>query len=209
MMNQFKPIAYLLIIPLLAIILVPTAIYAQDSIGPQPPSDFQEEDQQSDTTGIPTDPFDISLNVGRQSAWTGKVPIEVEFTPRFNSSRTQVAWDAPSSLEIDKRYDDYFPAAEGETIVVKANVKPSSSGTYTLTVTIIDWGYGRNVSSSEDVTLTFDEDLVSQPEAANYTLFVFIRYGVIIILLASLLVGLYIGGKRSIGPIKQWLQPPE
>jgi hypothetical protein len=200
---------------LIAMILVSfsSITYAQTTDEPiSPDGNLQEDDtdvpSDSDVGGV-TSPFTIKLVVGTQSPWTKKVPIDVVFTPTEDSSRTEVSWDAPLGITVEKNYDDYFESLKGQVYSKRAQISASQPGTYTIVANVTNWGYGTNVTTSEEITLTFGDDLIVTPPTPGYSNAVIIKYTVILIFLLIILILSVFGIKKGLKFLKKWLQPPQ
>lgn len=193
-----------------------------DPIGPQPQLNPTQQTEQESTPNQDvtdsdivdaqnpdlSDPFEITLSVGRQSAWTGRVPITITFVPKIDSTRTAIEWDAPPALNLEQDYENYFPATQGVAYSREVSIDPSSPGRFTITANIIDWGYGRNVSSSENITIVIDDDLLISPQDPNYMLFVGAKYLVYTVGLIILLAASAVAVKITLRRLKVWLEPP-
>lgn len=155
-------------------------------------------------------PFDIELVVGTQSPWNKKVPITVKVRPSQDTTRTNITWDYPVGLELSDKYESNYEAIpQGQVWSYTIKVKPVVSGTYTVAATATDWGYGSNFTSSESVSVTFNENLVVTPITAQYTTAVTVRYIVIVLLGILGMAVLYILGRIGLKSLKKWLKPPE
>lgn len=164
----------------------------------------------SDESAIPTNPFQLELIVETQSPWTKSLPIIVKVRPNIDTTRTNITWDAPLGLEIvDKEAGTYTAIAKGEVYTRKVWIKPIQPGTYTISATATDWGYGENVATASSRIITFGDNFVTVPQTADYTTAIAIKYA--IILLGSIVggAGLFVGAKAGLSKLAIWLKPPE
>ncbi|WKZ31055.1 MAG: hypothetical protein QY318_04420 [Candidatus Dojkabacteria bacterium] len=192
---------------LLALLIVGVASPAY-ATGPMPPEETVDESAQTGSAE-PTEPYEIDLSFGTQSPWTKKLPLIVKIKPNVDSTRTEVALDAPLGLGYKKNFNDYFAVKEGQVYEKTITLYPENPGTYTVTVNVVDWGYSTNRSSSQNFKITFGEDLVTEPKTANYDNMNILRYIINLSLLVLLGVAAFFGGKRLLKFLKQWLQPPQ
>ncbi|MCB9790585.1 hypothetical protein H6764_01030 [Candidatus Nomurabacteria bacterium] len=181
-------------------------VYAQNVETDNPTAPNQEATQEP---VIPSMVFDIKIDVGTQSPWNKKVPVTLTITPNLDSNRTEVSWDVPYGVEIVDKNQNFFSAGKGEAFKRKAYVFPGKPGTYTITANVTNWGYGSNYTSSENITLTFGTNLVTDPETSSYTIASIIRYTVILLIFASIIAGTYFGFRKFKQPIKAWFKPPQ
>lgn len=172
-------------------------------------NEIVEDAEDTSGEGKILDPFQVRLTAGVQSAWTGRIPLTIEITPRINAQRTEVSWDAGFGVSIVDRFEDFFAIPQGQTVVKKAYIVPSSPGSYTVTVNVTDWGYGRNYSSSDSLIIALDDSLTVTPRPAAYSGAVLIKYIVIGVVSIGLLVAAVFLSKKFIRWMKVWLKPPE
>lgn len=170
-------------------------------------------DSQSDeivsVDGVLQNPFDVSISLGTQSPWSKKVPLYVSITPRIDATRTQITWETRYGLDFKYNYDDFFPMSKGVTQVFTAYVVPDEPGAYNLSVNVTDWGYGKNFTSTDNISITFGEDLITAPETQDYHQAVIIRYAILFFGALAFVVLLVFLGKFGLKWLKEWLKPPE
>jgi len=153
--------------------------------------------------------FNISVNVGAQSAWSKKVPLEITVTSTQDTDRAEIRIDSRTGLEVFQSYEQYVPLKAGVPTVFRPKIRSLSPGTYNITVNAVDWNYGRNYSSSESITLTFDDDQILSPKQASY------RASNVTRILVLALVWIIVLGISVFLLIKlfrflqEWLKPPQ
>lgn len=181
-------------------------VYGQNIESQEPSTTDQQMIQQG---VLPTAAFEIRITVGTQSPWNKRVPLILTVIPNLDSERTEVSWDVPFGVEIIDGNKNFFSASKGKSFERKVYLLPSKSGRYTITANVTNWGYGSNYTSSENITLTFGQDLVTEPETANYTTASIIRYTMILLFAGGGIIGIYFGFKKFKKPIKAWFKPPQ
>lgn len=196
------------IIGVLMLIVNGSSLYAQTTEETEEQNDSNLTSDTDESQDL-SNPFQIEMKVGTQSPWSKKVPVEVIFTPKFDSSRTQVDWDIPLGLEVEKKYQDFFDAKKGETYSVEALIDPQQPGTYNIVVNITNWGYGSNVTSSSKMTLTFDQSRIVEPRTAGFQTASTIRYIVVLGSLVLIGIGIFFGAKKGMRSLQAWLKPPQ
>lgn len=201
--NKLGKLVRLFILLLIFSLLQNSNVFAS---GPTPPEDLVEKEE---TETAPLDPYDIELSFGTQSPWTNRIPLTIRIKPNIDSSRTEIAIDAPLGVGYMENFEDYFVAKKGQVIEKKVTIYPENPGSYNVTVNVIDWGYSTNRSSSESFRLTFDENLITVPKTANYDNMNILRYVINLSILAIIGIGLFFGGKKGVKYLGKWFQPPE
>jgi len=164
----------------------------------------QEESENSTTTKY----FDIELIRDGQSAWNKGVTYTVHVTPKIDSTKTQIVWDAPSSIEIKPKHKEFVDIYRGETYTFKANIKAKKPGSYEITVNLIAWQHDTNYTNSVSDIVTFDNDLLVVPRESNYIYSLIGKYLIIAIASGLAIWGIVVYGKKSIEAFKKWLTPP-
>lgn len=164
----------------------------------------QEKSENSTTTKY----FDIELIRDGQSAWNKAVTYTVHVTPKIDSTRTQILWDAPFSVEINPRHKEFVDMYRGETYTFKANVKAKRPGSYEITVNLIAWQHDTNYTNSLSDIVTFDNDLLVVPRESNYIYSLIGKYLIIAVASGLTIWGIVVYGKNGIKALKKWLTPP-
>jgi len=184
----------LLVLQLLTVLLVPSSVI------------FAQEQELSTETS--TQYFDLSITRDIQSAWNKSVPYTVNITPKIDSERTQILWDAPTAISVTPKHSEFVDLTQGQTYTFKANIKPEKSGSYEISVNVISWQHDTNYTNSVSDLITFDSDLQISPQDANYIYAVLTKYLIIIALIGLLTWGIVIFSKKGIKSLKTWLTPP-
>lgn len=155
------------------------------------------------------EPFDIYVNVGSQSIFTKKVPVTITIIPKINSEETQIKWDTPVGVIIEEKYENFFDANIDNSYTAKAYIIPEYKGDYDITVSVNSWRINSNLSSSENIQITFDNNLFVTPIQGGtiVQVFVFIVGIFSIIFLIIFLLKKY--SPILIQRLKKWLKPPE
>jgi hypothetical protein len=166
---------------------------------------FAQEDSNISTS---TQYFEINMVQDGQSAWNKAVIYTIYVTPKIDSKRTQILWDAPTSIDVNPRHKEFLDMYRGETYSFKAAFKPSKPGSYEISVNLIAWQHDTNYTNSVSDIVTFNQDLLAVPVEASYTYGLIAKYLIILLLIAgSVWVGV-IFGKKGVKKLKKWLTPP-
>lgn len=192
--TNFKMKKFLIALQLLIILLIPfSRLFAQD---------------QELTTETSTQYFDLSISRNLQSAWDNSVTYTVSITPKIDSERTQILWDAPTSIKITPKHAEFVNLTRDQTYTFKANIKPERSGSYEISVNVISWQHDTNYTNSVSDLITFDNNLHITPQDSNYMYAVLVKYLVIFVLLGLLGWGVIFFAKKGLKSLKKWLTPP-
>ena len=184
----------LIVLQILLILLIPSfKVFAQ------------EEEVVTKTS---TQYFDLSITRGIQSAWNNSVVYTITITPKIDSEKTQILWDAPTALKITPRHNEFVNLMRDQSYTFKANVKPQRSGSYEVSVNVISWQHDVNYTNSVSDIITFDSNLHVTPQDQNYIYGVIVKYLVVAILIGLLGWAITIFSKKGIESLKKWLTPP-
>ena len=164
--------------------------------------------QEEDPTQASTKYFDLSITRGLQSAWNNSVKYTITITPKIDSERTQILWDAPTAIEITPRHNEFVNLTRGQTYTLNAIVKPERSGNYEISVNVISWQHDTNYTNSVTDLIAFDNNLHITPQDGNYIYRVIIKYIIILILIGLITWGIAFFTKRGLKSLKKWLTPP-
>ncbi|MDD2270073.1 MAG: hypothetical protein PHG60_00585 [Candidatus Dojkabacteria bacterium] len=164
--------------------------------------------EQEQTASATTKYFNITMLRGEQSAWDKSVTYELIVTPKIDSPRTQILWDAPTNIKINPKHKEFIDMYNGETYTFKSKVKTDQSGNYEINVNLIAWQHDTNYANSVSDIITFNEDLLAMPIAENYTYSLIGKYLVIALLLGLVIWGGVILSKKGVESMKKWLTPP-
>lgn len=163
---------------------------------------------QEDNLTTDTKYFDITMERTGQSAWNKAVTYVITVTPKKDSPKTQILWNAPTLIGITPKHEEFVDLYMEETYSFKAILEPKREGSYTISVNLIAWQHDTNYTNSVSDLITFDSDLIAQPVDPGYT-FGNIAKILTIVLLSGLGVwGLVILLKKSLKALVKWLTPP-
>jgi len=183
---------FIILTTLLLSLIIPSSIYAQEE----------------NISSTDTEYFDITIERTGQSAWSKAVTYTVYVIPKVDSAKTQIFWDAPTSVEISHKHDEFIDMYKGETYTLKAKAKAINEGSYEISVNLIAWQYDTNYTNSVSDIVTFDENLIVIPKEQNYTYSLILKYVIILIASGSVVWGIVILGKKGLKALKKWLTPP-
>lgn len=155
------------------------------------------------------DYFDVQLSLETQSPWTKSIPIAVKFRSNITADKVEISWDSPDGVEVARTHPQFISVKEGEVYTYRAKIKPDRPGTYTIAGNIVNWEVDTNYSSSANITLTIDDNLVVQPNTPGYSGAAMLRSVIIVLLVLGSLFGLYVLAKLSFKKLIEWLKPPE
>lgn len=162
--------------------------------------------QENETTT--TRYFDVSIARIRQSGWNKAVTYEIYVTPKLDSSKTQILWDAPSVIDITPKHSEFVDLYKNETYTFKAKVKANRPGSYEISANLIAWQHDTNYSSSVSDNVTFNKNLLVEPVQPTYTLELITKYLLILIFIGGVIFASVVYGKKSIKSLEKWLTPP-
>ena len=184
----------LILLQILTILLIPfSTLFAQ------------EEDVTTETS---TQYFELSISKDMQSAWNNSVIYTVTITPKIDSEKTQILWDAPTAVEITPKHSEFVNLTRDQTYTFKANVKPERSGSYEVSVNIISWQHDTNYTNSVTDIITFDSNLHITPQDTNFVYAILVKYLIIFLFLGLLTWGGVFFAKKGFKSLKKWLTPP-
>jgi len=154
--------------------------------------------------------YTLEIEVGSQSAFDKYVPLTIRITPSETPIKTQLTWDLSDDVNIKIKHPEFINSmVKGETYEYKIRIKPTNPGTYEIVANVTAWQRESNYTSSDSVLIEFNKDLVVNPNETNYQVFNIVKIFLIIIGLGGLGFGLYIGGKKLIKILIEYLKPPE
>lgn len=194
-LSLFLTIFFLLIPPALA--------FAQDS------SEATQQTQvDENTTKITNNYFDLTLTEGFQSPLDKSITYTLTVVPHINSDKTQIIWSVPASFSSNANNNSFVSLTAETTYTYKVKVKPTVSGSYNITVSVISWQYDTNYTNSISDDITLNNSLVSTPVSEVY-IFSTIAEALVILGLSALAIW---GGikftKQLMVKAKKWLTPP-
>ncbi len=171
------------------------------------PSLLLAQEDESELTQS-TQYFNIKMVRGPQSAFSKAVKYTVYITPKIDSPKTQILWDAPTAIDIKPLHNEFVDMYKDETYAIKANVKSKREGKYEITVNLIAWKHDTNYTNSISDLVTFNKDLLVVPIDPSYTYGLIAKYLIVALLLG---IATWISvkyGKKTILILKRWLTPP-
>lgn len=183
----------LITIAFISSILLPCTVLAQ-------------EDQENNSTS--TKYFEINIVREGQSALNKAVKYTIYVTPKLDSPKTQILWDAPAAIGITPKHKEFVDLYRGETYSFRAGVKAAKPGTYEISVNLIAWQHDTNYTNSVSDIVTFNENLLAVPIAPAYTYGQIAKYLIIALLIsgAGWVVVMY--SKKGVKLFKRWITPP-
>ena len=152
--------------------------------------------------------FELELIRGTQSALTKNIPYTLYITPKIDSQKTQILWEAPSTLLVKSSHKEFVNLNKDETYKFKINIDPQRAGTYEISASVISWQYDTNYTNSISSTVTLSENLVVQPVDSEYSVSIMLIVALVVILLAIGVFVLYKVSGKLIKRLKLWLTPP-
>lgn len=152
--------------------------------------------------------FDLTLERGPQTPFGNYVPYTLTITPHIDSTRTQILWNMPATLESVPKHEEFVSMQSNQDYVFEGRVKPLREGTYDFSISVISWQHDTNYTNAISDTLVFNGNLVLQPVSSHYQLLNVLRYSGIAILFIAILVGTVIVVKKYTVKAKKWLTPP-
>lgn len=165
----------------------------------------QESDENLSTN---TKYFDIRMERGGQAAWDKAVTYIIYVTPKMDSERTQIIWEAPVAIDISPKHKEFVDLYQGQTYNFKAKIKANKPGNYEISVNLIAWEHDANYTNSVNDLITFDNRLLAVPLDSKYTLKVVGKYFIIFGSIGVLIWILVLKGKIWLIKLKHWLTPP-
>lgn len=152
--------------------------------------------------------FDLVLTRDEQSPLDKSITYTIAITPHMASPKTQILWNAPSSVKINPRHKEFVSLVADKTYSYKVNIKPSKAGTIDLSVNVISWQYDTNYTNSANNTLQIDSNLLVVPLDPGYQVGVIAKVLIIIFLSGGAIWGGIIIAKRVSKKAKVWFTPP-
>lgn len=190
-----------LLISIFILLVIPfSSIYAQET--------STETQINENTTKTTNKYFDLTLTEGLQSPLDKSITYTLVIVPHIDSSKTQIIWDTSSTIKITPRHAEFVNLVQNQQYTYKATVKPTTSGTYNINVTVIAWQYDTNYTNTVNNSLTLSKGLVSLPITPEYTILVVIEILVFLGISALAIFGGIEIAKKYIKKTKVWLTPP-
>ncbi|MFZ2190398.1 MAG: hypothetical protein WAV48_06475 [Candidatus Magasanikiibacteriota bacterium] len=152
--------------------------------------------------------FDLTLSEGLQSPVDKSITYTLTIVPHIDSSKTQIIWDSSSTIKITPHHKEFVSVTKDVESKYKATIKPSVSGEYKITVSVVSWQFDTNYTNTVNNSLTLSNGLVSQPVTPEYTILVVIEILVLIGISGLAIWGGIEFSKKVMKKTKVWLTPP-
>lgn len=152
--------------------------------------------------------FDLTLTEGGQSPLDKSITYTLTIVPHVDSSKTQIIWDSSSTIKITPKHKEFVSVTKDVESKYKAIVKPSVSGEYKITASVVAWQYDTNYTNTVNNSLTLSNGLVSQPVTPEYTILVVIETLVLVGVSGLAIWGGIELSKKLLKKTKVWLTPP-
>ena len=168
------------------------------------------EELPAEESFLSQDFYTLEVVMGSQSGFDKYVPLTIRITPNETPVKTQITWDLPDDVSIRIKHSEFIDSMiKGETYEYKVRIKPSNLGTYEVVTNVTAWQRESNYTSSESVLIQFDENLVVDPNETNYQVLSIVKVFLIILGFGGLGFGIYVGGKKLLKVLTEYLKPPE
>lgn len=155
----------------------------------------------------PEQHFRVEHEIGRQSVWTGSIPIDVYITPYTDFDKVEITFDHSNMLESSYRGPQFFPVNAGQTYKVQGRISPVESGAHHITVNAIAWEYNTNYTSSSSTNITIDENLQMVPQTQTFKILNVLKIIFIVLSVIGIIAGIYLLIIKNLDKIKDWLEP--
>ena len=169
--------------------------------------------QETETTLNPislgtTKYFELFLVKSSQNPLTKNITYTLTIKSLIDSDKTEINWKNEPGMNVKPHHERFISLKEGETVSVKATVKPKTGGTHDVEVEVVSWQHNTNYTDSKRETITLSKDLVVQPISSEYSTSVIIMYLAILIISAVGIFVLIKLVKKGSQKAKKWLTPP-
>jgi hypothetical protein len=134
--------------------------------------------------------FDLTLTEGGQS------PLDKSITYTL------------TIVKITPRHKEFVSVTKDVESKYKATIKPTMSGEYKITASVVSWQFDTNYTNTVNNSLTLSNSLVSQPITPEYTILVVIEILVLIGVSGLAIWGGIELSKKVLKKTKVWLTPP-
>ena len=151
--------------------------------------------------------FDVEYEVGRQSVWTGSIPLNIYITPSSDYKRVEMTFNNNTMIDVQYSGPEFFPVTKGETYHVQAKILPKEAGTHQITINAIAWEYNTNYTSSEPMKIQIDENQQIVPQTQAYKILNVLKYILIIVIVIALVAAGYFAINKNMTKIKKWFEP--
>lgn len=152
--------------------------------------------------------FDLTLEREPQTPFGQYVPYTLTITPHLDSPKTQILWNMPTTMEAYPKHKEFVSLERDQTYVFEGRIKPLRGGIYDFSISVISWQYNTNYTNSVGDNVVFSDGLVFQPVSSYYQWMNVLKFGVIFIGFAIVVVLAVIVIKKYAKKAKKWLTPP-
>jgi len=152
--------------------------------------------------------FDLTLQRGPQTPFGQYVPYTLTIIPHIDSPKTQILWNMPTTIEAIADHDEFVSLQQDQTYVFKGKIKPLRGGVYDFSISVISWQYDTNYTNSVGDNVVFNDNLVLQPVSSHYTWMNVLKFGLIFIGFAVVIIAVVTVVKKYAKKAKKWLTPP-
>jgi hypothetical protein len=152
--------------------------------------------------------FDLTLQRGPQTPFGQYVPYTLTVVPHLDSPKTQILWNMPTTIEAIPDHDEFVSLQKDQTYVFEGKIKPLRGGVYDFSISVISWQYDTNYTNSVGDNVVFNDSLVLQPVSSQYNWMNVLKFGLIFIGFAIVIVAVVIVIKKYAKKAKKWLTPP-
>jgi hypothetical protein len=152
--------------------------------------------------------FDLTLERGPQTPFGQYVPYTLTIIPHLDSPKTQILWNMPATLEADPKHNEFISLKKDQTYVLEGRIKPLRGGAYDFSISVISWQYDTNYTNSVGDNVVFNDNLVFQPVSSHYQWMNVLKFALIFIGFAIVIVVAVTIVKKYTKKAKDWLTPP-
>lgn len=152
--------------------------------------------------------FDLTLERGPQTPFGQYVPYTLTVTPHLDSPKTQILWNMPTTLQAYPKHDEFVSLKKDQTYVFEGRIKPLKGGVYDFSISIISWQYDTNYTNSVGDNVVFSNSLVLQPVSSYYNWMTVLKFALIFVGFAVVIVAVVTIVKKYAEKAKKWLTPP-
>lgn len=151
--------------------------------------------------------FQLDYDIGRQSVWTGALPLNIYITPLSEFKRVEITFSHGGMTEVKYNGPQFFAVQPEQTYKVQGHIFPKEKGIHHITINAIAWEYDTNYTSATTTSIEIDENLQIVPQTQEYKILNVLKYLLIVLFIVGLGVGAFFIGKKNTTKIKKWLEP--
>jgi hypothetical protein len=152
--------------------------------------------------------FELSLAKITQSPFNRAIEYELTVKPLIDSPRTQISWEVPLSFKVNTKHEEFVDLEINQTYTFKAYIKPTRSGTYDITASVISWQHDTNYTNSVSDPIVINNSLLVQPVFSDYIVGVVIIIVISLFILGAIIWLIIRFMKKGTIKVKRWLTPP-